>query len=259
MHTHAHADYNITTVASPIPLQVLSHYPSHPSPVELPLFDSGDGPCPYHPGRTMRTLAFLTRRMSGELYHEFMDAGFRRSGEVFYQPICPRCRDCTPLRVPVADFLPSKSQRRVWRRNEDLQVTVQAPELTQQKFDLYRQYLVGKHHREESSYADLERFLYRSPVDTLEMEYRLASGELVGVSLLDVCSRSLSSVYMYYSPEHSKRSLGVFSALYEIAWAKRQGIPYYYLGYWVKDCRTMSYKSDYLPYEILRTDGLWKR
>jgi len=207
----------------------------------------------------MRSRAFATERMSGEIYHDFMDAGFRRSGQVFYQPVCSRCRDCIPIRVPTRDFLPTKSQRRVWRRNQDLRVHAGAPTLSEEKFELYLRYLDDRHGRGDTTYDDLERFLYHSPVDTVELEYRNEGGRIMGVSILDVCNRSLSSVYMYFDPEEARRSPGVYSALFEIAWAREHEIDFYYLGFWVKDCPSMSYKADYTPHEILRTDGLWLR
>jgi len=240
-----------------VPLQVFSHYPFHPSPVEVGLFVSGESACPYLPGRKMKTRAFLARRMDAELYHDFMDAGFRRSGGIFYQPVCDHCRECVPIRVDTARFAMSKAQRRVWRRNEGLRVNAAEPNLTTEKFELYRRYLAARHARAESSYEDLETFLYRSPVRTLEVEYRTGEDRLIGVSLLDVSSRSLSSVYMFFDPCESKRSPGVFSAINEICWARDRHIPFYYLGFHVRQCAAMQYKAGYSPHQRLRTDGLW--
>ena len=207
----------------------------------------------------MRSRAFAAERMNGEIYHDFMDAGFRRSGQIFYQPICPSCRDCVPIRVVTKEFRHSKTQRRVWRRNRDMRVRTGPPVLTEEKFQLYLDYLSQRHGKADTTYEDLERFLYRSPVNTVELEYRTPAGRLAGVSILDRCNRSLSSVYMYFDPSEARRSLGVYSVLFEISWAGEQGIEFYYLGFWVKDCASMSYKADYTPHEILRTDGLWMR
>lgn len=207
----------------------------------------------------MRTLAFMARRMSGEIYHDFMDSGFRRSGELFYQCICSSCRECTPIRVVTNEFLPSKSQRRVLRKNEDLRVSVGPPCLTEEKFQMYLDYLSHRHERADSTREDLERFLYSSPVHTIEFEYRDRHGGLVGASIADLSSRSLSSVYMFFSPREAWRSPGILSALYEINWARETGVPSYYLGFWVKGSASMRYKADFQPYEFLRTDGLWVR
>jgi arginine-tRNA-protein transferase len=197
--------------------------------------------------------------MPGSLYHRFMDAGFRRSGRVVYQPVCGHCRACVPLRVPVATFQPDKSQRRTWRRNPDLTVTLTDPEPTPEKHDLYERYRQQWHGADEPrDWSQFTSFLYDSPVETLEFSYRDPAGRLLGVGICDVCDESLSSVYFYFDPDESKRSLGTFSALYELDWASRAGIPYYYLGYWITGCGAMEYKANYRPCEALGTDGVWR-
>jgi len=215
-------------------------------------------PCNYLPDRLARERAFLADRLNGETYHDLMDRGFRRSGQMFYAMDCPDCRQCVPLRVPVATFRPTKSQRRAARRNHDVQVTVRAPSPTPATFDLYCRYLRSQHpdaERDES----LEQFrasLYADVVDTVEVLYKLGE-RLIAVSLLDVSRRSVSAVYHFYDPEHKDRSLGVFSVLAEIDWTRRIGVPFYYLGYWIEGAKTMHYKANYGPHELLR-DGRWQ-
>src|SRR5690606_6779272 len=101
-------------------------------------------------------------------------------------------------------------------------------------------------------------FLYISPVQTLEFEYRLR-GRLIAVSIADICSRSLSSVYAYYDPEFSRRSLGTFSAMLEINFCQGHSIPFHYLGFFVALCPSMNYKAHFRPCEILSTAGEWVR
>jgi arginyl-tRNA--protein-N-Asp/Glu arginylyltransferase len=218
-------------------------------------------PCPYLPGRQIRERAFLAERMPGELYHDLMDRGFRRSGTMFYATDCPDCRACVPLRVPVATFAPTRSQRRVARRNDDLTVTVRAPEFTPATFALYRRYVQQQHGRDDAAAEETsEQFrasLYADVVDTVEVVYALA-GEVLAISLLDVCSRSVSAVYHFYDPDHHRRSLGVYSVLAEIEWTRQLGVPFYYLGYWVQDAKTMHYKANYGPHELLGPEG-WRR
>jgi arginine-tRNA-protein transferase len=188
-----------------------------------------------------------------------MDAGFRRSGKVVYQPVCPGCRQCVPLRVPVASFTPSKSQRRAWRRNQDLTVTIAPPEPTLEKHDLYERYRRDWHgSADPPSWEQFVSFLYDSPTQTLEFSYRDGAGHLLGIGICDLSPKSLSSVYFYFDPAQSGRALGTFSALYEIDWARRAGIPHYYLGYWVAGCTAMAYKNTFRPCELLGTDGVWR-
>jgi arginyl-tRNA--protein-N-Asp/Glu arginylyltransferase len=236
-------------------------YPAMAPPVSLSLLDSDDHACSYLPNRIARTRAFAVRNMPGKLYHDFMNAGFRRSGLLVYQPVCPGCRQCLPIRVPVGGFKPSKSQRRCWRRNQDLLVRAGALELTDEKFDLYQRYMTQWHQSspDDHSREALESFLYQSPVDTVEFTYRdPATGALLAVGICDLSPESLSSVYFYHDPAAHKRGLGVFGALYEIDFARTNNIPYYYLGYWVAGCSTMDYKADYRPHEVLHPDGTWQ-
>jgi arginyl-tRNA--protein-N-Asp/Glu arginylyltransferase len=235
-------------------------YPGHEPPVPVRLTVLPDHPCSYLPGRVATSRALFAAGLPPELYHRFMDAGFRRSGKLIYQPICRGCRACLPLRVRVDGFTPSKSQRRCWRRNRDLVVTQGAPEPTDEKFALYRRYQVEWHAKGEGEddRDSFESFLYDSPVQTVEFCYRDPAGKLVAVGICDLAPQSLSSVYFYHDPAESKRGLGVFGALRELAEAKALAVPYYYLGFWIAGCRTMDYKASYGPHELLQPDGTWR-
>lgn len=233
-------------------------YPALPPPVKLRLFETGDHPCPYIPGREARTRGLVADRVPAELYHAFMNANFRRSGTFLYQPVCSGCRKCMQLRVPVVTFKPGRSQRRCWRRNADVVVTSGEPVMTKEKFELYRQYVTRWHNKEEpETPMDLKRFLYSSPVDTVEYLYRDPAGKLLGVGICDVSTQSLSTVYFYHDPDESDRGLGTFAALYEIEEARRLDIPHYYLGFWIEGCPTMHYKASFRPNEVLHPDGRW--
>jgi len=225
-------------------------------------------PCPYLPGRMARQRGFRVAGMPGELYHELMDRGFRRSGDVFYAMACDSCQLCVPIRVPVATFAPSKSQRRALRRNEDVTVQVGPPTFTPAKFALYRRYLAEQHGRGETDgdgsdsgnggerEDEFRTSMYGRIVDTVEVTYTLGD-RLLAVSLLDVCSRSVSAVYHFYDPDEGARSLGVFSVLMEIEYTRQLGVPHYYLGYWIEGAKTMQYKANYRPHELLR-EGRWQ-
>lgn len=225
-------------------------------------------PCPYLPGRMARQRGFRVAGMPGELYHELMDRGFRRNGDVFYAMVCDDCRLCVPIRVPVATFAPSKSQRRALRKNEDVTVQVGPPAFTPEKFALYRRYLAGQHGRSEADddgsdsangserEDEFRASMYGAVVDTVEVTYTLGD-RLLATSLLDVCSRSVSAVYHFYDPDEGARSLGVFSVLMEIEYTRQLGVPHYYLGYWIEGAKTMQYKANYRPHELLRA-GRWQ-
>lgn len=239
--------------------QAFSHWPSWPVPhgIRLPVLAPHE--CPYLPDREARSRAFMIDRLPPTVYDELMNAGFRRSGKLVYQPTCEGCRECHPIRVDAAAFAPSKSQRKVVRRNADLTVTSEANRLTDEKFELYRRYYADWHGRADHDWADLQRFLYDSPVHTIDMLYRDQTGKLIGVGVCDVSPLTFSSVYFYFEPAEKYRSLGTFGAIVEIQRAAELHLRHYYLGYWIPGCGQMSYKSRFKPYEILHTDGIWRR
>ena len=234
-------------------------YPTISAPVRLQVMPEHQ--CPYFGDRLAQYRACRAERIPGSFYHGLMDANFRRSGTVLYQPICRGCRLCVQIRVPVARFAPRTSQRRCWRRNADLTVTVDRPSLTDEKYDLYRRYVAewhGDRPGDVPTLGDLRNFLYESPVETVEFTYRDADHKLLAIGICDVCPESLSSVYFYFDPAESRRGLGTFGAMAEIKWADEHAVPFYYLGYWVKGCPTMDYKVSYRPAQLLYPDGVWR-
>lgn len=237
-------------------------------PLRLPLLDLIDAgglpvteprPCAYLPGRSARSEGFRASPLHGETYHDLMDRSFRRSGDIFYRPRCEGCQACVPMRIAVADFAPSDSQRRSLRRNGDIHIRVGPVELTEEKSQLYRRYLEHQHPGSpQSEDADgLREFLYQDVVETVEVNYLLGE-RVIAASILDVCSRSVSSVYHFFDPVEAKRSLGVFSILMEIEMTRQWNVPHYYLGYWVAGSATMDYKAKFRPHELL-VEGKWVR
>ncbi len=212
-------------------------------------------PCPYLPGKEAREEFFCSMIFEPELYRDFMDVGFRRSGFVFYRPICAGCQECRSLRVVCADFAVKKSYRRILKKNSDVNMSVRKPRLTEEKIRMYRDYLAFQHPSSNAnSPDDLERFLYQSPVSTLELEYSVKA-RTICIAIVDICSRSLSSVYVYFDPDHARRSPGTLSAITEILLCRERGIPFYYLGFYIADCPAMRYKARFTPHEILSSEG----
>jgi leucyl-tRNA---protein transferase len=235
-----------------------SAYPALPSPFPVSLTVSPPHACAYLPGRETTVRMFRIRKMTGLQYQAFMDASFRRSGTVVYQPICAKCRACEAIRLRVAEYRPNRSQRRCLRKNQDICIDISEPTPTAEKYALYARYQEECHSNLESSWENFVDFLYQSPVETLEFCYRDTAGRLLGVGICDICEKSLSSVYFYYDLAETARSLGIFSAMREIFFAAEHRIPYYYLGFRVQGCPKMDYKSTFRPYEILHSDGQWR-
>jgi arginyl-tRNA--protein-N-Asp/Glu arginylyltransferase len=244
------------------PVQLSCAYPALPAPVDVSLVTLPEHPCPYLPDRIAEDRAIWASAMPSGLYKQFMDAGFRRSGHLVYQPVCRGCRACLSIRVPVREFRPDKSQRRCERRNSDLLVTQQRPVFSEEKFALYEKYIRQWHGRADlEGESAFEAFLYDSPLQsTIEFEYREpSSSRLIAVGICDRCPEALSSVYFYFDPELRSRGLGTFGAVREIRFAAENGLPYYYLGYWVKGCGAMEYKRNFRSNEVLQSDGVWRR
>jgi leucyl-tRNA---protein transferase len=201
----------------------------------------------------------LPGHVDGASYQQAMDLGMRRSGTVIYRPLCGTCRKCQPLRVPVASFVPSRSQRRAQRRCEGLfDVRVGRPRLDDERLDLYARYQVDQHgeHAQSADPTSYRRFLVDTVTETIELVWREKEGQrLVGVGVLDVTPTALSSVYFYWEPDLRRLSLGMYSALVEMNLCRRWDKPYYYLGYLVPGSDTMSYKASFEGAEVWDGEG----
>ena len=217
------------------------------------------GDCVYLPGRRW-ALRMASAPRDDAAYRQLLESHHRRSGWVVYRPVCRGCRACQPLRVPVASFVPSRSQRRALKRNQDVELEVGPPEPTQEKLDLHNRFVATRFDRGDAGFPSLESYAEvfgGSPVSTREMRYRV-DGRLVGLGLVDLLPDVVSSVYFYFDPDESRRSLGTYSVLQEVELARRTERRYVYLGYYISGCREMSYKARFRPCEALGPDGVWR-
>lgn len=189
--------------------------------------------------------------------------GFRRSQNVVYRPSCADCALCLSARIRVADFKPTKSQKRVLKKNRHLIREGSSPWATEDQYDLFKRYLTSRHH--DGGMADMDIFEFaamveETPVRSRVVEYRTLGTdeqpepELSAVSLTDVLSDGLSLVYSFFDPELAHNSLGTFIILDHIEMARAAGLPYVYLGYWVPGSPKMEYKSKFKPLEIYRAN-----
>jgi len=223
----------------------------------LPL--DGPFPCPYLPQRSARHLTVVPAPVFPGVYHALMDLNFRRLGAAFYRTGCEGCDQCRMLRVPVAEFRPSRAQRRCRARNTDVNAVLGSPSPAEEKLALYGRYLEARHDGQmDGSELELRALTAGSAVDTREIEYRV-DGRLVAVGVADLEPKAMSAVYCYFDPAESRRSLGVFNVLWMIEECRRRGLPWLYLGYWVAGSPKMSYKAGYRPHEVLGPDGAWRR
>jgi arginyl-tRNA--protein-N-Asp/Glu arginylyltransferase len=229
-------------------------------------------PCPYLAGREERKVfTHLVGERAPELNDLLTHGGFRRSQSIAYRPACETCRACVSVRVVVEDFRPTRSMRRVLDRNSDLVAEMRVPVPTSEQYSVFRGYLDSRHR--DGGMADMTVLDYAMMVEDSHVETRIVefrrrgpdsrltgrgNGPLFGVALTDVLSDGLSMVYSFFDPDAGARSLGTFIILDHIARARRLGLPYVYLGYWVKGSKKMDYKGRFLPQERLSGDG-WSR
>ncbi len=229
-------------------------------------------PCPYLPGKEERKVfTHLVGERAPELNNILTQGGFRRSQSIAYRPACEGCRSCVSVRVIVNDFRPTQSMRRIMKRNADIGSEMRIAVPTSEQYSIFRAYLDSRHRdggMADMTVLDYAMMVEDSHIETRIIEYRRraasapaarrAGGELVAIALTDVLGDGLSMVYSFFEPDEAARSLGTFMVLDHIARAQRMGLPYVYLGYWVRGSRKMDYKSRFLPQERLAPDG-WLR
>jgi arginyl-tRNA--protein-N-Asp/Glu arginylyltransferase len=229
-------------------------------------------PCPYLQGQEERKVfTHLVGDRAGELNDLLTHGGFRRSQSIAYRPACEGCRACVSVRVVAEEFSPTRSMRRIQERNADVTGEMRAAMPTSEQYSVFRGYLDSRHRdggMADMTVLDYAMMVEDSHVETRIVEYRRhepgdlpsgrGSGELLAVALTDVLGDGLSMVYSFFDPDVAMRSLGTFMILDHIARAKRMGLDYVYLGYWVRSSRKMDYKGRFLPQERLMPEG-WRR
>lgn len=192
------------------------------------------------------------------LNSKLSELGYRRSGAHLYRPDCEFCQACISCRIPVKMFQPSRSQRRVMRLNEHLKIVEESDLTCAAAYDLYRRYIDERHGDGDMYPASLEQFEAFIKTKTVDTRFFLFydEDELIAVSVIDLLEHGLSAVYTFFDPQRSKLSLGKFAILWQIQKCQELGLPYLFLGYWIRNCPKMQYKSSFRPLEML-LNGRW--
>ena len=238
------------------------HFPTR----QLRFFLTAPSPCPYLPGREERKVFAHLPMLDGAAVNDSLtQGGFRRSQNIAYRPACENCAACVSARLPVGDYRFSKSERRVLARNAGLTRHVVESEATREQFDLLRNYLSSRHPgggMADMTWPDYVAMVEDTAVRTHMVEYRTQSpdggpGLLAACALVDRLADGLSLVYSFFDHAFARSSPGSFVIFDNLIEARRLGLPYLYLGYWVSGSDKMDYKSRFSPLEILRPDG-WR-
>lgn len=217
-------------------------------------------PCSYLPDLQARSqVATPSALISTRLYSQLVRHGFRRSSTYSYRPYCDNCSACVQMRVLARQFSPNRSQRRAWKQHASLKATLHPLQDKDEYYRLYQRYQRARHPdggMDKDDKDAYQTFLLQSHIDTLLVEFR-EEGILRMVSVIDLLSDGLSSVYTFYDPDLAKACLGVYNVLWQIELCRKLDLDYLYLGYWIKNSRKMSYKSQYQPAEGLQ-QGIWQ-
>jgi len=233
---------------------------AHSSAAPLAFYATPPHPCSYLAGRQAVTVfADPGSGKDRRLYTALSQCGFRRSGAHVYRPHCPDCSACVPVRLSVGELRPRRSHRRAWRANAGLRARAVPARFHPEHYALYSRYVSQRHSgggMDHPTPAQYLEFLTSGWAETLFYEFR-EDRELLAVAVVDRLEDGLSAVYTFYAPELTRRGLGTYAVLWEVEEARRLGLSWLYLGYWIHESPKMRYKATYQPLEYFY-EGRWQ-
>ncbi len=221
--------------------------------------------CGYLPNKMAQSLIAAPQHLvDAKVYSGLIQQGFRRSGKFSYRPHCENCQECIPVRIILDQFSPNRSQKRAFKQHNNLTTAILPVGLHEEHYDLYASYQRARHSEEkiqdetapqENDVEQYQSFLCQSNVESVMVEFR-ENEQLKMVSVIDIVRDGISAVYTFYETKDTATSYGTYNVLWQTLWAKELGLPYLYLGYWIRDSKKMAYKQNYQPLEKL-IDGEW--
>jgi leucyl-tRNA---protein transferase len=216
--------------------------------------------CSYLPGRVASHEHRVMLETSAVELEALLVRGWRRFGPDYFRPACSPCHECVPTRIAVREHVPSRSERRALRGARGLRLVVGRPRVDDERVELHQRWHAFREREKSWSPSDLDARSYALsfafPHDAgRELAYyddAAPNGpRLVGVGLSDETPHAWSAAYFFYDPDYARRSLGVVHAMVQIQLARQRNIPHLYLGFWIRECPSMSYKARFHPRECL--------
>jgi arginine-tRNA-protein transferase len=221
--------------------------------------------CGYLPNKMAQSLIAAPQHLvDAKVYSGLIQQGFRRSGKFSYRPHCENCQECIPVRIILDQFSPNRSQKRAFKQHNNLTTAILPVGFHEEHYALYASYQRARHSEEkiqdetapqENDVEQYQSFLCQSNVESVMVEFR-ENEQLKMVSVIDIVRDGISAVYTFYETKNTASSYGTYNVLWQTLWAKELGLPYLYLGYWIRDSKKMAYKQNYQPLEKL-IDGEW--
>jgi len=217
-----------------------------------------DEPCSYITGNSQTIHYKVIQNSTKEQCEALILRGWRRFGQMYFRPVCSNCTACESLKIDVKSYEFSKSERRILRKNSHLTTYVRHPSISGEHLELFYRYHAYKHRTREWDAPKIDPKNYRASFvnghGDFGYEVLYFEGEkLIAVDLIDILEEGISSLYCYYDPHYSHLSLGKYTLLEQIALAKRLGLRWIYLGYYVQGCQSLEYKASYSP--LLQLQG----
>lgn len=218
--------------------------------------------CPYLDGLTAVNEHLLIRELANADLEMLLSAGFRHFGDYFFRPVCTHCRACIPIRVPVQRFQPSKSVRRLFKRNRHLTVTLEPPVPSPDYFHVYLRHkdrFIPTAPGSADGTEDYDQYVrsFYHPFTFNRMLKIMDRDRVAAVSHLDITANAMSAIYCYFDEAYARFSPGRFAVLMEIQIAQKLGCKWLYLGYYIEKNNHTNYKVLFKPNQVMADEHRW--
>ncbi|HIP15146.1 MAG TPA: arginyltransferase [Sulfurimonas autotrophica] len=216
-----------------------------------------DDKCSYLDDKKQTTHYKVINNCDAKSCEALIERGYRRFGKMYFRPICATCTECQSIKIDVNNYKFSKSAKRIMKKAKNITSYIQTPSVSQEHLQLFEKYHLYMHKKKGWEYSQTDSRHYYNSFVTGYADFGFEvlyydQEKLIGVDLIDILENGISSIYFYYDPDYAKYSLGKLSLYHQIKYAQSTNKQWIYLGYYVEDCPSLSYKSQYTPYVTLQ-------